>query len=67
MTKMFTPNVAVVCECLSVCGRQDPSLPQSKRDSSYILLISAAPQTHTFLEVHNSGGILEKLGKETCA
>lgn len=61
MTKMFSPNVAVVRECFSA-GSKDLFLPQSKRDSPYILLISAAPQAQTLLEVHNSGGILLKLG-----
>lgn len=51
---------ARVFQCV---GGKDPSLPQSKRDSSYILLISAAPQAQTLLEVHNYGGILEKLRK----
>lgn len=44
-------------------GGRDPSLPQWKRDSSHVLLISAAPQAQTLSEVHKSGGILEKLGK----
>lgn len=44
-------------------GGRDPSLPQSKRDSSHILLISAAPQAQSLSEVHKSGGILEKLGE----
>lgn len=56
--------LARVCAgALQCVGGKDPSLPQSKRDSSYILLISAALQAQTFLEVHNSGGILKKLGK----
>lgn len=52
MRKTFL-NVADVrpCVCAGVLqcvGGKDPSLPQSKRDSSYILLISAALQAQTF-------------------
>lgn len=64
---IYNKDVLSKCCCCarvfqSVGGR-DPSLPKSKRDSSYILLISAVPLAPTLLEVHNSGGIPEKLGK----
>ena len=58
---MLSPNVAVVREHLSVCGWQRFVPATVNRDSSSILLISAVPKT--LLKVHNSGEILEKLGK----
>lgn len=60
MLLMFARVCAGVLQCV---GGKDPSLPQSKRDSSYILLISAALQAQTFFRVTQLWRNFEKVGQ----